>query len=169
MPADRLAAFARVREEVASSSDRVRAICARHGVPWQAFYKHAKRQGWGLRQRAQRKLSALGQYERLRDIVHAHIAELAAMPLRPAPRPDIMRLAQQYATMLRQLDGLERRERDERNAARRAKRAAQAKRRLLLAQRISALGREEEDEEREAAEADADVGEMSRAAFGPSA
>lgn len=46
METTRSAAFAWAREEIAASSDRVRAICARHGVPWQAFYKHARREGW---------------------------------------------------------------------------------------------------------------------------
>jgi hypothetical protein len=132
-----------VRDEVASSKDSVHAICARHGVPWQAFYKHARREGWPLRQRARRGFSSLQAIERLREVVIRHLDELKATgPFRPASKSDATRLAHMCAQTLSRLDALEKKERDERNAARRQKRAVIDERRKELARRIMALGRQ---------------------------
>jgi hypothetical protein len=71
-----VAAYGRVRAAVMACDEPVRALCAKEGVSWQALYRHARRQGWVLRQPRQRRPGLDSVLERLEEALQAHVADV---------------------------------------------------------------------------------------------
>lgn len=139
MTDNRLAAYARLREAVLTTSDPVRALCAKEGVSWQAFYKHARHRGWSLRQTGRRRPEPRDPAGKLRAIVGSYCEALEDKgPNQPKTNLAAARLAAMCAATLARLATIERKERGA-SPGRRQRRVMTDARRMQLAWKLHAL------------------------------
>lgn len=148
----KVAAYARVREAVLTTSEPVRAICAREGVAWPAFYKYARSRGWGLRQSGRRRPEPKSLEGKLAAIAQTQLAALdGSGPHQPPTHLHAARLAAQTLGTLTRLVALERRSPWPSRAKRRV---TTETRRMQLADRIDRMIRESEEKEARKPQAD---------------
>jgi glucuronate isomerase len=123
----------KIRKDIAASTAPVRDICARHRVPWQSFYAHARREGFPVR-RAKRAVSTMALLRQFKAAVQARLSQLSADP---DPRHDAARrmLADTLARLIKMEDG----EKNRGNRRRRQKRALDLSRRAELSRRLDEL------------------------------
>jgi hypothetical protein len=137
------AAYGRVRQAVIETGEPVRRLCAAEGVSWQAFYKHARRHGWQLRQTGRRQPPPRTVTAKLAAIVGSQLAALAdAGPAGPRNALAAARLMAQCQATIARFAVLERKE-----EARPGRRPLMTdERRMQLAAKIRALCEEAEGE-----------------------
>ena len=127
-----------ISAEIAASATPVREICARHGVPWQSFYAHARREGLALR-RPVKGASGLALIGQFKAVVQTAIAKLAAAPEPAAAKFDAARRL--HTDTLARLIKMEKDETTRANRQRRKRRTIFAARRAELTRRLDEITR----------------------------